>query len=131
MKALPLNLKPNLIFQTLPKLLEAPNLENVNVKIISCGARHTAVIADEGKVFCWGWNKYGQVKSRPYRAFLNLFCSIYMCNFTNDIVVCLKQLGLGDVIDRNAPSEVRIKDCVPKNIACGWWHTLLLGQSSL
>ncbi|CAL9246264.1 unnamed protein product [Arabidopsis halleri] len=86
--------------ETLPKLLEAPNLENVNVKIISCGARHTAVIADEGKVFCWGWNKYGQ-------------------------------LGLGDVIDRNAPSEVRIKDCVPKNIACGWWHTLLLGQSSL
>ncbi|KAG7560977.1 Regulator of chromosome condensation RCC1 [Arabidopsis thaliana x Arabidopsis arenosa] len=86
--------------ETLPKLLEAPNLENVNVKIISCGARHTAVIADEGKVFCWGWNKYGQ-------------------------------LGLGDVIDRNAPAEVRIKDCVPKNIACGWWHTLLLGQSSL
>ncbi|KAG2328897.1 hypothetical protein Bca52824_000077 [Brassica carinata] len=86
--------------ETLPKLLEAPNLENVNVKTISCGARHTAVIADEGKVFCWGWNKYGQ-------------------------------LGLGDVIDRNAPSEVRIKDCVPKNIACGWWHTLLLGQSSL
>ncbi|CAN6977807.1 hypothetical protein BRARA_I03809 [Brassica rapa] len=86
--------------ETLPKLLEAPNLENVNIKTISCGARHTAVIADEGKVFCWGWNKYGQ-------------------------------LGLGDVIDRNAPSEVRIKDCVPKNIACGWWHTLLLGQSSL
>ncbi|VVB05779.1 unnamed protein product [Arabis nemorensis] len=85
--------------ETLPKLLEAPNLENANVKIISCGARHTAVIADEGKVFCWGWNKYGQ-------------------------------LGLGDVIDRNAPSEVRIKDCFPKNIACGWWHTLLLGQST-
>ncbi|KFK35120.1 hypothetical protein AALP_AA5G238800 [Arabis alpina] len=86
--------------ETLPKLLEAPNLENVNVKTISCGARHTAVIADEGRIFCWGWNKYGQ-------------------------------LGLGDVIDRNAPSEVRIKDCFPKNIACGWWHTLLLGQSSL
>ncbi|CAN8279462.1 unnamed protein product [Cochlearia groenlandica] len=85
--------------ETLPKLLEAPNLENVNVKTISCGARHTAVISDEGRVFCWGWNKYGQ-------------------------------LGVGDVIDRNAPSEVRIEDCIPKNIACGWWHTLLLGQSS-
>ncbi|KAL1194946.1 Ultraviolet-B receptor UVR8 [Cardamine amara subsp. amara] len=85
--------------ETLPKLLEAPNLENVNVKTISCGARHTAVITDEGRVFCWGWNKYGQ-------------------------------LGLGDVIDRNSPSEVRIKDCLPKNIACGWWHTLLLGHST-
>ncbi|XP_024013533.1 ultraviolet-B receptor UVR8 isoform X1 [Eutrema salsugineum] len=99
-EGLSLNLKTNMLFQTLPKLLEAPNLENVNVKIISCGARHTAVIADEGKVFCWGWNKYGQ-------------------------------LGLGDVIDRNSPSEVKIKDCFPKNIACGWWHTLLLGQPSL
>nr|BAE98367.1 regulator of chromosome condensation-like protein [Arabidopsis thaliana] len=86
--------------ETLPKLLEAPNLENVNVKTISCGARHTAVITDEGRVFCWGWNKYGQ-------------------------------LGIGDVIDRNAPAEVRIKDCFPKNIACGWWHTLLLGQPTL
>lgn len=57
---------------------------------------------------------------------------LYVCYLLKQSVLLgLKQLGLGDVIDRNAPSEVRIKDCVPKNIACGWWHTLLLGQSSL
>lgn len=39
------------------------------------------------------------------------------------------QLGLGDVIDRNIPSEVIIEGCVPKNVACGWWHTLLLAES--
>jgi len=39
------------------------------------------------------------------------------------------QLGLGDVIDRNIPSEVTIQGCVAKNVACGWWHTLLLAES--
>jgi hypothetical protein len=43
--------------------------------------------------------------------------------------VNVKQLGLGDVIDRNVPSQVTIDGCVPKNVACGWWHTLLLAES--
>lgn len=30
--------------QTLPRLLDAPNLENMHVKVVSCGARHTAVV---------------------------------------------------------------------------------------
>ncbi|KAI5670605.1 hypothetical protein M9H77_10969 [Catharanthus roseus] len=84
--------------ETIPRLLDASSLENVHAKVVSCGARHTAVISDEGKVFCWGWNKYGQ-------------------------------LGLGDVIDRNIPSQVSVDGCVPKNVACGWWHTLLLTEA--
>ncbi|KAK1571738.1 hypothetical protein Q3G72_022195 [Acer saccharum] len=83
--------------ETLPRLLDAPGLENVHVKVVSCGARHNAAIAEDGKVFCWGWNKYGQ-------------------------------LGLGDVIDRNVPCQVTIEGCVPKDIACGWWHTVLLAE---
>ncbi|KAK6270757.1 hypothetical protein POUND7_007855 [Theobroma cacao] len=84
--------------ETLPRLLDAPSLENTHAKVVSCGARHSAVITEDGKVFCWGWNKYGQ-------------------------------LGLGDVIDRNIPSQVTIDGCGPQNIACGWWHTLLLADS--
>ncbi|XVE52616.1 hypothetical protein DITRI_Ditri02bG0136000 [Diplodiscus trichospermus] len=84
--------------ETLPRLLDAPSLENTHAKVVSCGARHSAVITEDGKVFCWGWNKYGQ-------------------------------LGLGDVIDRNIPSQVTIEGCHPQNIACGWWHTLLLADS--
>jgi len=30
--------------QTVPRLLDCPSLENVNVKKISCGARHSALI---------------------------------------------------------------------------------------
>ncbi|KAJ7960162.1 Ultraviolet-B receptor UVR8 [Quillaja saponaria] len=84
--------------ETLPRLLESPSLDNVHVKSVSCGARHTAVVTEDGNVFCWGWNKYGQ-------------------------------LGLGDVIDRNIPSPVTIDGCyVAKNVACGWWHTLVLAE---
>ncbi|XP_061343528.1 ultraviolet-B receptor UVR8-like isoform X2 [Gastrolobium bilobum] len=84
--------------ETLPRQVGFPSLENMHAKNISCGARHTALITEGGKVFCWGWNKYGQ-------------------------------LGLGDVIDRNIPSEVTIEGCVPKSVACGWWHTLVLAES--
>ncbi|KAM0906481.1 hypothetical protein ACQ4PT_016735 [Festuca glaucescens] len=47
--------------ETIPKLVEAPSLEDKNARSVSCGARHSAIITDEGEVFCWGWNKYGQV----------------------------------------------------------------------
>ncbi|XP_019191893.1 PREDICTED: ultraviolet-B receptor UVR8-like isoform X3 [Ipomoea nil] len=84
--------------ETLPRLLDAPSLENVNAKVVSCGARHSAIVTEDSKVFCWGWNKYGQ-------------------------------LGLGDVIDRNIPTQMSIDGCVPKKVSCGWWHTLLLAES--
>ncbi|CAM8954917.1 unnamed protein product [Rhodiola kirilowii] len=83
--------------EVLPRLLDASSLENIHATGVSCGARHSAVITDEDEVFCWGWNKYGQ-------------------------------LGLGDVVDRSIPTQVKIEGCVAKNVACGWWHTLLLAE---
>ncbi|KAJ3668937.1 hypothetical protein LUZ60_010887 [Juncus effusus] len=84
--------------ETVPKLVEASCLETKNAKSVSCGARHSAIITDDGVVFCWGWNKYGQ-------------------------------LGLGDAIDRNVPSQVQIESHRPLNVSCGWWHTLVLAES--
>ncbi|MFS8012818.1 putative regulator of chromosome condensation 1/beta-lactamase-inhibitor protein II [Helianthus anomalus] len=83
--------------ETLPRLIDDPSLENEHARVVSCGARHSAIVTDE-KVFCWGWNKYGQ-------------------------------LGLGDAIDRNVPSEVELDGYVPRAVACGWWHTLVLAES--
>lgn len=31
-------------YQTLPRLVDAPSLENVHAKIVSCGARHSTVV---------------------------------------------------------------------------------------
>ncbi|KAJ6407838.1 hypothetical protein OIU84_011194 [Salix udensis] len=69
-------------------------------KMVSCGARHSAILTVDGQVFSWGWNKYGQ-------------------------------LGVGDSMDRNIPSQVPIEGCRPKSVACGWWHTLLLAETPL
>ncbi|KAL1195873.1 Ultraviolet-B receptor UVR8 [Cardamine amara subsp. amara] len=80
--------------ETIPRLLDDENLEGKHAKAVSCGARHSAVLA-EGHLLCWGWNKYGQ-------------------------------LGLGDAIDRNIPTEVQLDGCTVRKVACGWWHTLLL-----
>ncbi|CAI9098273.1 OLC1v1034892C1 [Oldenlandia corymbosa var. corymbosa] len=47
--------------ETLPRVLDAPILENSMAKAVSCGARHNVLLTDDGKVYCWGWNKYGQL----------------------------------------------------------------------
>ncbi|KAL5550291.1 hypothetical protein UlMin_000467, partial [Ulmus minor] len=77
-------------------LLDSPGLEGKQAKLVSCGARHSAILTEDGQLFSWGWNKYGQ-------------------------------LGLGDSVDRSTPYRVTVTG-VPKNVACGWWHTLLLAE---
>ncbi|OMO97266.1 Regulator of chromosome condensation, RCC1 [Corchorus olitorius] len=86
--------------ETTPRRLDATSLEGKHAKLVSCGARHSAILTDDGQVLSWGWNKYGQ-------------------------------LGLGDTIDRNIPAQVPLDGCQPKNIACGWWHTLLLAEAPI
>ncbi|XP_021290020.1 ultraviolet-B receptor UVR8-like [Herrania umbratica] len=86
--------------ETSPRQLDATSLEGKHAKMVSCGARHSVILTDDGRVLSWGWNKYGQ-------------------------------LGLGDTIDRNTPAPVPIDGCLPKNVACGWWHTLLLAETPI
>ncbi|XP_015897159.2 ultraviolet-B receptor UVR8 isoform X1 [Ziziphus jujuba] len=85
--------------ETLPRRLDSSSLESKHAKIASCGARHSVILTEEGQLFSWGWNKYGQ-------------------------------LGLGDSVDRNIPSQVSVSG-KPKNVACGWWHTLILAETPI
>jgi hypothetical protein len=39
------------VHQTLPRLLEAPSLENIHAKTVSCGARHSAIISGLWTIF--------------------------------------------------------------------------------
>lgn len=40
--------------QTLPRLLDAPSVENVNAKVVSCGARHSAIVTGTSLFICIG-----------------------------------------------------------------------------
>ena len=44
----------------LPTLIE--NSDNsLNFATISCGARHSAAVTEDGQLYMWGWNEYGQL----------------------------------------------------------------------
>ena len=45
---------------SLPTLIENPD-NNVNFTAISCGARHSAAVTEDGQLYTWGWNEYGQL----------------------------------------------------------------------
>ena len=42
-----------------PVLIE--DLNDINIKQISCGSEHTLVLSNEGIVYGWGLNKYGEI----------------------------------------------------------------------
>jgi alpha-tubulin suppressor-like RCC1 family protein len=37
------------------------NLDNVKVSTVACGWRHSVAATSDGRLFTWGWSKYGQL----------------------------------------------------------------------
>ncbi|KAF2306197.1 hypothetical protein GH714_015220 [Hevea brasiliensis] len=131
------------------------------VKEIACGGRHSAVVTDAGALFTFGWGLYGQCGQGSTNDQLRPTCVLSLSEIQVERVaaglwhtVCITangrvyafggnqfgqlgtgdeqaELGVGDSIDRNIPSRVPIEGCRPKNVACGWWHTLLLAETPL
>ncbi|XP_031486010.1 ultraviolet-B receptor UVR8 isoform X2 [Nymphaea colorata] len=77
-----------------PHLLEA--LSNDCISQISGGWRHTMALTSDGRLYGWGWNKFGQV-------------------------------GVGDFIDHCSPQEVKFpSEQKVVQVSCGWRHTLAI-----
>ncbi|KAL2333288.1 hypothetical protein Fmac_014501 [Flemingia macrophylla] len=103
------------------------SLLGIRLEGVAAGLWHTVCTSADGDVYAFGGNQFGQLGTGADQA-------ENPDPEDNGKVFCwgwnkYGQLGLGDVIDRNIPSEVTIEGCVAKNIACGWWHTLLLAES--
>lgn len=97
-----------------------------------CLFTEISVSADDGQLLCWGWNKYGQVWCCSCFVFPRFaLLSGYQCVvvYLSCIPLVTQQLGLGDTIDRNIPTQVELDGCRLRKVACGWWHTLLLADS--
>ncbi|XP_068709475.1 RCC1 domain-containing protein 1-like [Montipora foliosa] len=45
--------------QVVPAIVNIPG--DLDVLTVSCGTRHTAVVAGDGSVWTWGWGNYGQL----------------------------------------------------------------------
>jgi hypothetical protein len=96
----------------------------VQAQVIACGHYHTAAINREGKVVCWGNNRYGQcnVPVSLERA-IAISCGVaHTAAITHDRrVVCW---------GRNDNGECSVPDGLENVIAvsCGYWHTAALTQ---
>ena len=40
---------------------KVPGLDNCRVVQVACGAAHTVALAEDSKVYAWGWGNYGQL----------------------------------------------------------------------
>ncbi|KAE8810905.1 ultraviolet-B receptor UVR8-like [Hordeum vulgare] len=80
-----------------PRKLEA--LKDVPISQISGGWRHTMAVAEDGKLYGWGWNKFGQV------------------GVEDNVDHC-------SPVEVNFPDEQKIVQ-----VACGWRHTLALTEN--
>lgn len=93
--------KPEVIVacQSIPRLVEFSS--EIVVTLVSCGSRHTAILTDEGTVWTWGWNGYGQLGT------------------THDTCV-----------DTPSPLELPLGFCALK-VTCAYWSTLITGKYSV
>ncbi|KAG6721473.1 hypothetical protein I3842_03G113300 [Carya illinoinensis] len=79
-----------------PHKLEA--LSDTYISQVSGGWRHSMAVASDGKLYGWGWNKFGQV-------------------------------GVGDNVDHCSPVQVKFPhEQRVIQISCGWRHTLALTE---
>ncbi|XP_071722519.1 ultraviolet-B receptor UVR8-like [Rutidosis leptorrhynchoides] len=79
-----------------PHKLEA--LQGSFIAQISGGWRHTMALTSDGKLYGWGWNKFGQV-------------------------------GVGDYVDHCSPVQVKFPgEQKVVQISCGWRHTVAVTE---
>ncbi|KPM08167.1 Regulator of chromosome condensation (RCC1) repeat protein [Sarcoptes scabiei] len=55
--------------ETTPKLLEVS--EDDNFMAIGAGSRHSMAVSENGILFGWGWNKYGQLGMSPQNVYFD------------------------------------------------------------
>lgn len=91
------------------------------------------VLQREEKYLAGGGTSMARYVYNPDQSRERFHCNIFFFFFfllMEGFLALYAQLGLGDCIDRNIPSPVSIGGCQLKNVACGWWHTLLLATTS-
>ncbi|EFJ39741.1 hypothetical protein VOLCADRAFT_70529 [Volvox carteri f. nagariensis] len=126
-------------------------LEGIRMVSAECGWRHSAVVSEDGRVFTFGWSKYGQLGHGDHTD-RTVPCQVAALRHTRISSVAggwrhtmaadssgnlygwgwnkFGQLGLGDSSDR--PSPVLVGGALAGQrvslVTCGWRHTVAVTE---
>lgn len=132
---------------------KVPTFQGVEVKMVAAGAEHTVAITASGKLYGWGWGRYGNLglgdqKDRAVPAEVTTLnrekMKMVACGWRHTIVVSESgniysygwskygQLGHGTFQDLLVPHQVLVlNDRRIENIAGGWRHSMAIDQNGL
>eukprot|EP00877_Chromochloris_zofingiensis_P008815 jgi/Chrzof1/4187/Cz14g02070.t1 len=134
-----------------PTLVTA--LDTVKIMTVACGWRHSAAVSDDGRVYTFGWSKYGQLGHGDYSdrliptevtALAGKPITLVAGGWRHTMAADAHgrtyawgwnkfgQLGLGDTQDRPEPAEiVNLSGSHVHLLACGWRHTLAATEDGM
>ncbi|MEW5302121.1 MAG: hypothetical protein WDW36_004931 [Sanguina aurantia] len=120
-------------------------LEGQNIVNVRCGWRHSIVVTEDGRMYTFGWGKYGQcghgeasdqAVPRMVEALEGVQVSAVAGGWRHTLAGDkhgnlyawgwnkFGQLGLGDTEDRRLPTLVTTLREAVRILACGWRHTV-------
>ncbi|XP_042494545.1 ultraviolet-B receptor UVR8-like isoform X6 [Macadamia integrifolia] len=127
-----------------PQKVEA--FQGIFVKMIAAGAEHTAAVTEDGKLYGWGWGRYGNLglgdrndRLIPHHvsAVNGQNMVLVACGWRHTIAVSSSgglytygwskygQLGHGDFEDHLVPHQLEaLQDDFISQISGGWRHTM-------
>ena len=114
------------------------------VEYLACGSHHTCIVVD-GKLFSFGWNRYGQLgvgddEDRNYPTEAEYFRGKTVrdlaCGVQHTVVLCddgvyvtggntFGQLGLGHQTDQHIPQRLAFFDGRMVRGISAWFHTMI------
>jgi alpha-tubulin suppressor-like RCC1 family protein len=115
-----------------------------SIKSIACGEGHSIIVYDDGSVYSFGWNKYGQLglghtsnQAEPQQVKLPGKSTFAACGEGHSIIVCddgsvysfgwnkYGQLGLGHTRNQAEPEQVKLPGKATF-AACGFGHSIIV-----
>ncbi|KAL6771439.1 UVR8 [Auxenochlorella protothecoides x Auxenochlorella symbiontica] len=130
----------------LPVHVEVPGAPTITTAC--CGWRHTAAVDAEGRLYTWGWNKYGQLglgnhenQSRPSLVSSLSTSAVHSVSggWRHTLVIAgpqhevfawgwnrFGQLGLDGIQDCSRPCRIRgeLEGCSVRSVQAGWRHSI-------
>eukprot|EP00850_Spirogloea_muscicola_P008974 SM000049S16745 [mRNA] locus=s49:427660:430897:- [translate_table: standard] len=125
-----------------------PGFDGVRMKMLSAGAEHTVAVSEDGRLYGWGWGRYGNLGLGDRRDRLlpeevqsvqEERMEMVACGWRHTIAVASSgaiytygwskygQLGHGDFEDQLVPTRVAaLADKKITKISGGWRHTVAI-----